>query len=74
MAMTTGDEGTETNRPVGVERRTRTFILIGATLLLAGIILAVSDDDFGRWLTVAGILTLFATLHRFGRLGADSST
>jgi len=59
--------------PVGVERRTRTMILVGATLLLAGIALAVTDDEYGRWLAVAGILALFFTLHRFGRLGADSS-
>ena len=59
--------------PVGVERRTRTMILVGASLLLAGIALAVTDDDYGRWLAVAGILVLFFTLHRFGRLGADSS-
>jgi hypothetical protein len=60
-------------QPAGVERRTRNAILIGATLLFVGIALAVSDDDWGRWLAVLGILVLFATLHRFGRLGADSS-
>ena len=59
--------------PVGLERRARTAILVGATLLLVGIALAVTSDDYGRWLTVAGILVLFATLHRFGRLGADGS-
>ena len=57
--------------PTGIERRTRTVIIVGATLLLSGIALAASDDEYGRWLTVAGILVLFATLHRFGRLGAD---
>ncbi len=60
-------------RPAGVEARTRNVILIGASLLLVGIALAVLDDGWGRWLAVAGILVLFATLHRFGRLGADAS-
>ncbi|HEX6276446.1 MAG TPA: hypothetical protein VFZ53_25570 [Polyangiaceae bacterium] len=59
-------------RPVGLERRARTTIIAGAALLLAGIALAVSDDEYGRWLAVAGILVLFYTLHRFGRLGADA--
>ena len=67
------DATTPNVEPVGVERRTRTIILVGATLLLSGIALAASDDEYGRWLTVAGILVLFATLHRFGRLGADKS-
>jgi len=57
--------------PVGVERRTRTLILVGATLLLSGVALAATDDAFGRWLVVSGIALLFFTLHRFGRLGAD---
>jgi hypothetical protein len=57
--------------PTGIERRTRTIILVGTTLMLGGIALAVGEDDLGRWLTVAGVLVLFATLHRFGRLGAD---
>ena len=60
--------------PTGLERRTRTVILVGASLLLGGIALAVSDDEYGRWLTVAGVLLLFLTLHRFGRLGADQSS
>jgi hypothetical protein len=60
-----------TERPVGLERKARTTIIVGAALLLAGIALAVSDDEYGRWLAVAGILVLFYTLHRFGRLGAD---
>lgn len=57
--------------PTGVERRTRTLILVGTMFLLVGIALAVSNDDWGRWITVAGVLVLFVTLHRFGRLGAD---
>ena len=58
--------------PIGLERRARSAILVGAALLLAGIALATSDDDYGRWLAVAGMLVLFWTLHRFGRLGADA--
>ena len=65
------DESTPKAQPVGIERRTRSIILIGATLLLAGIALAVLDDNLGRWSVVTGIVMLFATLHRFGRLGAD---
>jgi hypothetical protein len=64
---------TESAPPVGLERRARTAILAGATLLLVGIALAVIGDDYGRWLTIAGIVVLFATLHRFGRLGADAT-
>ena len=60
-------------RPVGIERRTRNAILAGTALLLVGIALAVMDDGWGRWLSVAGILVLFFTLHRFGRLGADAA-
>ena len=68
------DEAAPKVEPTGLERRTRTVILVGASLLLGGIALAVSDDEFGRWLTVAGVLLLFLTLHRFGRLGADQSS
>ena len=67
------ESSTPERRPAGIERRTRNTILIGATLLFVGIALAVSDDAWGRWLSVAGILVLFFTLHRFGRLGADGS-
>lgn len=72
MAVTEMSE-TDTRKPppTGIERRTRTIILVGTTLMLGGIALAVGEDDLGRWLTVAGVLVLFATLHRFGRLGAD---
>jgi hypothetical protein len=67
------ESSTDTLRPGGLERRTRTMILAGAALLLAGIALATLDDDWGRWLAVSGIFVLFYTLHRFGRLGADSA-
>ena len=52
------DDSTE--RPVGLERKARTTIIVGAALLLAGIALAVSDDEYGRWLAVAGIVALIA--------------
>jgi hypothetical protein len=71
MAMSSSNETTQRVEPTGVERRTRTLILVGTTFLLVGIALAVTDDDWGRWVTVAGVLVLFVTLHRFGRLGAD---
>jgi hypothetical protein len=29
--------------------------------------------DFGKWLTVAGVLLLILGLHRFGRLGPDDA-
>lgn len=69
--MSSSNETTPRVEPTGVERRTRTLILVGTTFLLVGIALAVTDDDWGRWVTVAGVLVLFVTLHRFGRLGAD---
>jgi hypothetical protein len=53
------------------ERRARFMIIAGAVLLFGGVVLAVSDDDTGRWLIVGGIITLFVALHRFGRLGPD---
>jgi hypothetical protein len=73
MAMTQANEPSDAKPPpLGLERRARTAILVGAAFLLTGIALAASDDDYGRWLAVAGMLVLFWTLHRFGRLGADS--
>jgi hypothetical protein len=47
------------------------MIVVGAVVLFGGIVLSVGDDDTGRWLIVAGIVTLFVALHRFGRLGPD---
>jgi hypothetical protein len=29
--------------------------------------------DYGKWLTVAGVLLLIAGLHRFGRMGPDAA-
>lgn len=55
------------------ERRARTLIVAGTLLLLIGIALALTDDDISRWLIVAGIVTLFVALHRFGRLGAGGA-
>jgi len=54
------------------ERRARLLIGIGAVVALAGILLAVNDDDTGRLLVVGGVVTLFVALHRFGRLGPDA--
>ena len=53
------------------ERRARRMIIVGTVLLLAGIALAVTDDDSGRWLILGGLVTLFVSLHRFGRLGVE---
>lgn len=55
------------------ERRARLLILVGAALMLFGIVLALGDDDLSRWLTVAGIVVSFVALHRFGRLGPAAS-
>ncbi|HEV8247502.1 MAG TPA: hypothetical protein VGP93_17115, partial [Polyangiaceae bacterium] len=50
----------------------RRLILIGALVTLVGIALSVNDEDgFGGWLTIAGLVTAIAALHRYGRLGAD---
>ena len=56
------------------ERRARLMISVGAVLLFGGIALAVTEDDTGRWLIVAGVVTLFVALHRFGRLGPEDAT
>lgn len=55
------------------ERRARTMIIVGASLTVAGIALAVTDDSFGRYLVVAGIVLSFIALHRFGRLGPEEA-
>jgi hypothetical protein len=54
------------------ERRARLLIVIGASLTLFGIVLALNDDDLARYVTVAGIILSFVALHRFGRLGPDT--
>lgn len=56
------------------ERQARLLIGIGGCLALAGILLAVNDDDTGRFLVVGGVVLLFVALHRFGRLGPDAGT
>jgi hypothetical protein len=55
------------------ERRARLLIILGAALMMFGIVLALGDDDLSRWLTVAGIVISFIALHRFGRLGPAAS-
>ncbi len=61
-------------KPPREERRARLMIAGGAALLFLGITLAVTDDDWGRWLIVSGIVLLFVALHRFGRLGPEDAT
>ncbi|HEV8549839.1 MAG TPA: hypothetical protein VGQ57_12440 [Polyangiaceae bacterium] len=53
------------------ERRARLLIGLGAVVMLLGILLAVNDDDTGRFLVLGGLALLFIALHRFGRLGPD---
>ncbi|HTQ05130.1 MAG TPA: hypothetical protein VMI54_14800 [Polyangiaceae bacterium] len=60
--------------PPREERRARLMIGAGAASLFAGITLAVTDDDTGRWLILAGVVVLFVALHRFGRLGPEDAT
>lgn len=55
------------------ERRARLLIVIGAALMMFGIVLALGDDELARYLTVAGIVLSFVALHRFGRLGPAAS-
>jgi hypothetical protein len=38
-----------------------------------GIGLSITDNaDYGRWITVAGVLLLIFSLHRYGRTGPDA--
>lgn len=60
-------------KPPRDERRARLMIGAGAVVLFCGITLAVTDDEWGRWLIVAGIVLLFVALHRFGRLGPEDA-
>jgi len=54
------------------DRRSRLLIGGGAGIALFGIVLAVNDDDLGRYLILLGVVMLFVALHRFGRLGPDA--
>lgn len=49
-------------------------LIRGAGLCAAlGIGLSITDyADFGKWMTVAGVLLLIVSLHRFGRSGPDA--
>ena len=67
------NESTKTRLPPRDERRARTLIIIGASLAVAGIALSVSEDSFGRYLVVAGVVLSFIALHRFGRLGPEEA-
>lgn len=55
------------------EKRTRVLIGAGSVLAVLGVAFSVSDDDIGKWLTLAGMIALIVGLHRFGRLGADAA-
>lgn len=50
-------------------------LIKGAALCAAlGIAASLTEyADFGKWLTVAGVLLLIFGLHRFGRLGPDDA-
>ena len=72
MAVTDAPEAEPAPTPPG-ERRTRILIVVGASLTFAGIALAVTNDDFARWLVVGGLVLLAVGLHRFGRLGSDGA-
>jgi threonine/homoserine/homoserine lactone efflux protein len=52
-----------------------TPVLIRAAGLCAalGVGLSITDyADFGKWITVAGVLLLIYSLHRYGRSGPDA--
>ncbi len=70
----TRDTSADVERRSPEERRARLLIAIGAAVLFAGIVLAVTDDETGRWLIVGGVTVLFLGLHRFGRLGPEDAT
>jgi hypothetical protein len=50
-------------------------LIKGAAICAAvGVAASLSEyADFGKWLTVAGVLLLILGLHRFGRLGPDAA-
>jgi hypothetical protein len=50
-------------------------LIKGAAICAAvGIAASLSEyADYGKWLTVAGVLLLILGLHRFGRSGADAA-
>jgi len=49
-------------------------LIRGAGLCAAlGISLSITDyADYGKWITVAGVLLLIFSLHRYGRAGPDA--
>jgi hypothetical protein len=49
-------------------------LIRGAVLCAAlGIGLSITDyADYGKWITVAGVLLLIYSLHRYGRTGPDA--
>jgi len=48
-------------------------LLVGATIAtLVGIALCAGDNqEFGSWVTLAGLFGLIFSVHRFGRLGPE---
>jgi hypothetical protein len=53
---------------------TETLIKGAATCAAVGIAASITEYvDYGRWLTVIGVLLLVAGLHRYGRLGPDEA-
>jgi hypothetical protein len=50
----------------------RARLAVTATAVVAGIVLSTAvDQTLGGFVTVAATIALIATLHRFGRTGAD---
>ncbi|HEX4335987.1 MAG TPA: hypothetical protein VH062_08750 [Polyangiaceae bacterium] len=50
----------------------RTRLAVTATAALVGVVLSTAfDQTLGGFVTVASVIALVATLHRFGRTGAD---
>ena len=54
---------------------TPTLIRVAASCAGAGIALSLTADygDYGKWLTVVGVILLLLSLHRFGRSGPDET-
>ncbi|HEX3597867.1 MAG TPA: hypothetical protein VHU80_22315 [Polyangiaceae bacterium] len=50
----------------------RTRLAVTATAAVVGIVLSTAvDQTLGGFVTVVAVVALVATLHRFGRTGAD---
>jgi hypothetical protein len=52
---------------------TATLVKIAGACAALGIASSLTEySDYGRWLTVLGVLLLLVGLHRFGRSGPDA--